>query len=172
MSIVLRAKGLLAGILTLAACGTSNSVEDLTRTEAPGEVPRTGILSSECEQATAQLRWDYDTVRRCESDSECNYVDGFYAVIPRGESSRAVTAHVCQMSVPFLVVANGVRVGEQRQKLLNEAVLQANACADANTITLPGDEPCTARSEFTPSAPPVCRNGSCQAARGPDYHGL
>lgn len=156
-----------------AGCGSSeDSGSDLSQQagRAPDE-PRTGVRSAACDTSSAQLRWDYETVRGCTRDEECNYVDGFYSIVPRQETTREVTVFACQVSTPFLVVANGAALQQQLSKVTADQERQEKACLDPANPPSTGDDLCNSKGGFVSAYPPVCRAGVCQAVRGPDYYG-
>jgi hypothetical protein len=160
-------------VLGSAHCGSSEqSGADLS--QQAGRVPadpRVGVRSAACDASSAQLRWDYETVRGCERDEECNYVDGFYSLVPRQDLSHPITVFACQVSTPFLIVANGTAFQQQIAKLTDDQEHQEKACLDPASLPSTGDDQCNSKGGFVSSHPPICRAGTCQAVRGEDYYG-
>jgi hypothetical protein len=129
------------------------------------------MRSGNCDAANSKLRWLYETARRCSRDEDCNYVDGFYNVIPRDSRDSFVTTIECGVSTPFLIVANGARVAQASADLDQQASTQSRACAPNAAEASDYGTDCRAKGGFTSELPPVCNAGVCQARRGEGYYG-
>lgn len=121
---------------------------------------RRGPLSPDCDAMNAKLRWDYELVRRCERDTDCFYVEGFFTLIERDGFSHTLTKSVCGGVTPYLMAANGARLGAMLQTMLRDARLQAEACApDPDPTEV--EFPCDRVTRIVVSGQPRCLRGSC-----------
>ncbi|MCM2324049.1 MAG: hypothetical protein NDJ90_12385 [Oligoflexia bacterium] len=142
---------LLLAVAILSACENSEG-QNQTAPQQPGTTP-----ASLCEERTQALEREYDRLRSCDSDDQCNYIEGFYAVVPREETGKMIRVFDCKEVRPFLGVANGEEVTRGLEPLEILAEEQAQACARP-----PGTFICQAFSEVPSSPPPVCREGRCE----------
>jgi hypothetical protein len=120
----------------------------------------------------SKLRWEYEAVRKCSRDEDCNYVDGFYDMIERDRLDLPVTTVACGVRVPYLIVANGRALQAQLAALKADLDRMAMACADPEEPPPAAEGECQVRGGFLPKASPVCQQGSCQPVRGDGYYGL
>lgn len=130
---------------------------------APGATA--GPMSGDCQEMRAKLRWQYESVRRCSNDAECNYIEGFFEVVPRSDVRRSITRMDCRLVTPLLVVANGAKLLTVMDGLEREAALEGQACAPTPD-PIASDYPCDARRTFVSSLPPICAAGLCQLPAG------
>jgi hypothetical protein len=138
----------------ISGCGDGNSEQNAAPTPVPNVDAGGQDLS--CDQLEDRLLSEYRRLRQCSTDDECNYIERFYEVIPRSVTDRQVTQFDCASDSPFLIVANGNFVENNRGALTSLQQAQARACAPA-----PGTIRCQAFSEFPSSPPPRCVSGVC-----------
>ncbi|MCM2279925.1 MAG: hypothetical protein NDJ89_17765 [Oligoflexia bacterium] len=143
------AAAFLAAFL-LVGCGSGTE-----ENASPGAQPGT---SGSCQELTEGLRQEYARLRACARDEECNFIEGFYRVIPRDDRDGVVRVFDCKEVSPLLGVANGAAVEAGRSSLLALREAQARACARP-----PDAFVCQAFSDIPRSPPPRCRDGRCEA---------
>jgi hypothetical protein len=153
-------------VAVMMGCGTSDPGLVAQAGNQPAE-PRLGARSGQCDAMSAKLRWDYESVQPCQHDEDCNYIVGYYGVVARRDLTHFVDTVGCGTVTPFLVVANGVILSGELERIQADQRLQALSCQ--NTVST--EAPCEARSGFVSLHPPVCRSGVCQAVRGEGYYG-
>lgn len=145
-------------LLALASCGDERAAVPSPAGEgahpgAPGSV-------DPCDAATLSLRALYDTLRQCSASEACQYVDGFYDLVPRTDLDREITEFDCHEPTPFLGVANGSRVQERMTDLQNMKEAQNAACRPPNPDDIVFCEGFRTRLS---APPPVCEAGKCVA---------
>jgi hypothetical protein len=159
--------------LLAAGCGSAEDSVSSANREAAARVstsPGAGARSGNCDAMSSKLRWDYESVQTCARNEDCNYVDGFYAIVPREATDRKVTTVACGIRSPFLIVANGRLLQQSMDNILKDLQLQAGACASPDAPR-PENDTCSAQAGFTSSTPPVCLEGVCKSVRGSGYYG-
>lgn len=109
-----------------------------------------------CEETTGELHAFHAQVQGCETDADCNYVEGFYDVIGRADTASFVRTFDCNEISPLLVVANGREVARNEHELSQLQREQEEACRPSGEVSF-----CQAFDGFETRVPPVCRSGRC-----------
>lgn len=139
--------------LSLSGCG------DDGRISAPspqgGGVPGT---ADPCDAATLALRGLYEELQGCVLSEDCQYVDGFFELVPRSETDREITVFDCHEPTPFLVVANGSLVQQRLTELEQGKAAQNAACARGEDVVV-----CEGFSTRLTTPSPICEAGRCVA---------